>query len=117
MKLYTALRFRGRPDLHMTLHHYGNIASQEAVVEQIEEIVKFTKPRSFQLVLDRQITVGYTTLMTALGPSGELPSWVQYFTNKGWLPHVVTSEPSLILEVEAVVLMCKDKEIKRWEEP
>ncbi len=117
MKYYLALRFRGRPDLHMTVNYYSELSSEAIDLLRIavDEEIRVHRQSAFSLTLDKVVWVGPRNSLRALRPSTELPSWVSVFAQRSWYPHVTTWEKSLTLVVDAMAIMCEKEETCRWE--
>lgn len=117
-KVYVALRFAGRPDLHMTLRYYGE-RDERQIEDLIEEIdlvmVESCSPR-FTMSLGAPEIFGWVKKVRALVPTSHLPAWLYRLTagNALWRAHVVCEDDTLELPVDAVALMCKDEELHRW---
>jgi len=118
MKYYVALRFRGEPDIHMTLNYYGELDADAlaALRDLIDEKVRVNSPQAFALSLTEPVSVGFRSpMIRALRPSVDLPLWILAFVQRRWLPHVVTMQERLDLVVDAIAIMHKKEEIARWE--
>jgi hypothetical protein len=120
MKVFTALHFAERPELHMTLTYYGEVNDEmiEAIMDRTDEKVRFSRGRVFNMSLDREAHFGPQHAIRVLLPSTSLPSWLAAFVPQGWTPHVsCTEDKGLILTATNLVLRSKNTEIKRWELP
>jgi hypothetical protein len=119
VKYYTALRFRERPDLHMTLTFYGEGRADDvkAVVDYIASKIEQQHPRQLILDLDRQITVGWEKPVKALSTGQQFPPWIVAFTPRDWLPHVTCPDTPMRLTAVAIAVMSKKTELFRWELP
>ena len=119
MKLYTALRFKERPDLHMTLTYFGEVSEdvQAAIVDRTDEKVRITMARAFPTTLDREAHFGAKHDIRVLMPGQGVPEWVKAFVRRQWAPHITCTDARLDLTATAVALMSKQTEIKRWELP
>jgi hypothetical protein len=120
MKYFTALRFRGQPDIHMTLTHYGHADNQRALTDLVARVgAIFGEVRSqahkFRMVLDQEDFLGFHTTVRVLRPSSEIPLWILTLTKHGWVPHVTCDDERLELLVDHIAVMSKDKEICRWD--
>lgn len=117
MKLYVALRFKERGDLHMTVHYYGrsdNQKSMAALVARIGEQIGELRPRRFRLKCSRKLRMGPHKTVKALGPDHELPAWVHELAPRHWIPHISCKENKLDLLVTHVAIMSRQRELCRW---
>jgi hypothetical protein len=115
MNYYVALRFRGEPDIHMTLRYYSRVAHLQSLISQVGTKVERLLPRKFHLVMHEVVTLGFESWVRTLVPSDPLPAWVYEFTEDSWIAHVTTMQTRLDLVVDAVAIMHKKQEIARWE--
>jgi hypothetical protein len=119
MKVYTALRFAERPDLHMTLTHYGDVNDMvvAALVDRTDEKVRMARANQFVLTLPHEALFGPRHDIHVLLPAATLPAWVGAFVPPDWVPHVSCADKGLFLTVACIALMTKQTEIKHWELP
>lgn len=124
---YVCLRFKGRPELHMTVRYLKNLRPGDVarVIEIIDGIVEdrgfkrfvpvfyiegWYGPRHTVRVLQTNIKQFWPIWLTVL--LADLPdggSEYQYH------PHVVCKDKRLAVEAIAVSLMCKKVEVTRWD--
>jgi len=116
MKVYTALRFAERPDIHLTLNHFGDVNDDvlAAIVDRTDELVRIARANGFPLELPHEALFGPQHNIHVLLPGGPLPAWLAAFVPKPWTPHVSCADKRLDLTVTAIALMSKQTEIKIW---
>jgi hypothetical protein len=117
MKFYVALRFRERPDLHMTLNHRGFLDDVKlaAFIAEVDAVMKLSEPAAFAVVLDRREIFGFKAKVRVLLPSSPIPQWVHQLTKPKWAAHVACDEDKLELLADSVCIMSHQQEVRRWD--
>ena len=115
MNRHIALRFEGRPDLHMTLRYYSQKDAVERALKDAQVLVQKAKWFSFEMVRERWLGRNHD-IRTLTVPWTALPDWLINFAGQGgWIAHVTTEEKSLNLRCNAIAVMQKKQEIVRWQ--
>lgn len=128
---YIALRFIGRPDIHMTLGYYKNLhpSGLRDLIKRVDDIITTFHCDPFTIRLD---TIDYygpdhsvRVLTTSLFVPWIIPPWIIALqkidnpkkdkTYKSWVPHITCNDNELILQAEAVAIMQKKMEVASWE--
>jgi len=119
---YTALLFKQRPDLHMTLQYYANKTPDKLakIITDVHAVVgRSDMPfDQFKVKFDQEDWFGPKHTVRVLRPANEhthWPVWVQMLIPNHWAPHVSTvNDRALTLEATDLVIMSKKREIVRW---
>lgn len=118
---YIALRFRNRPDLHMTVKYHKDFTDEDLahLMKTLNAVLGILRhsgeARAFSLFMYKSAMFGRNHDIRVLMPKDPLPSWITDMSeNTRWRPHVTCSDESLFLVVDAVAIMHKKEEIQRW---
>jgi len=123
---YIALRFVGRPDLHMTLAYFrnGHVAgTMTEVILQVELITQKYRCLPFSIKFNHEDWYGPQQTVRVLKADYDTkwPVWAkQLIQLQGrdntytWKGHVTCDDKELDLTVNAIALMHKKMEIKKW---
>jgi hypothetical protein len=114
MKLYVALRFSARPDLHCTLQYFGETDLAQ-LTTRIAKLMSEFKYQQFQIHATEEVIVGFSQPIRALKvPLINIPDWIGFFVQVKWLPHITCLENNLDLLVDSLAIMTHEEELVRW---
>ena len=126
--LYTALLFKERPDLHLTVRYYPKVAQRGPweceLVQQIGALWATQRPQPFVLNCSERAMFGPRRNVPVLKATGEWPQWVENLRmvvpmpvpdTYPFNPHVTTADDPMVLTVESIGLCHKSEVVWRWE--
>jgi len=126
---YIALRFIGRPDIHMTLGYYKNLhpSGLRDLIKRVDDIFAIFRHEPFTLISDSVAYYGpqHSVRALTINHPWAKPAWVTALTEINnperdktygpWVPHITCNDNELILQAEAVAIMQKKMEVASWE--
>jgi len=124
---YVCFTFAKRPDIHMTLRYYPNLAPDQmaAVTRAIADFMSPEPRHPFKINFDLEAWYGPQHTVRVLEPRDSFvwPNWVLGLmtvlplgSNKyKWYAHVACKDHKLRVQAVAVSLMCKKVEVARWD--
>ena len=120
LNYYTALLFKDRPDLHLTIRYYKSqtpLGLASIIKRTNEAMVQYPEQTAFRLHFDRPAMFGFQEKVRVLLPF-ETTEWPEFINllnpPKSWGPHVTCENESLSLLVDSVGIMTKNRAIATW---
>lgn len=124
---YVCLRFKRRPEIHMTLRYLKDLAPSDLaeITKLIDQFMAKERVCRFTPTFCIQAWYGPHHTVRVLEPKSDQlwPGWLMLFLAQlpagdatyKFHPHVACQNVKLTQEVIAVSLMCKKVEVARWD--
>ena len=117
MNVYTALLFKDRVDLHMTLRYMKNATEMQVEFAERSLSNVHVQVDPFWIKLKKPVYLGKNNsvrTLTVQRPE-QIPDWLYDLCGSSWIPHVTTEEETLDLYACKVALMTKQSIIRSWD--
>ena len=119
MKLYTAARFAGDSEHHMTLSYYGTSKTLEEIKEEGTAALAKLQAAPFSVVCTERAMFGPRKNVPVL--KCPTPVWLAKFVHLTrcddkypWSPHITTNLDELGVTCDRIAIMHKKEELFTW---